>query len=92
MDRRDFVKLAPAFAIGATTATLTLREEGKDPIDLDVSVLKCQPGDTLVLSVNMPVSHDAMRRIKAIVEDAFDNRVKALVLSDGLTLDGVIRA
>jgi len=92
MKRRDFVKLAPAFPVAAVTASLTLRETGKEPVELDVSVLKCQPGDTLVLTAPDNISEDTAARIKAWIEHTFENRIKAMVLGDGLTIEGVIRA
>lgn len=49
MNRREFVSLAPAFPVAAVTASLTLREDGHEPVELGVQVLKLQPGDTLVL-------------------------------------------
>ena len=92
MNRRQFVKLAQAFPAAAVSASLVLREDGKTPVELDVSVLKCEPGDTLVLSTAERVSMDTAARIQHYVADRFDGRVKVMLLSDGITLDGVLRA
>ena len=92
MNRREFVALTPAFPAATVTASLTLREDGKEPIELDVSVLKCQPGDTLVLRHQGHISMETAERIKRYIEDGFDGRVKAMVLDGGLSLDGVLRA
>lgn len=90
MDRRSFLKLSPALPVGAVTASLVLREDGREPVTLDVSVLKTQPGDVLVLSTPNPISEEAARRIKAHVEHVWPE-LKAMVMGDGLKLDGVIR-
>lgn len=91
MNRREFVKLAPAFPAAAVTASLTVREEGKAPVELDVSVLKCQPGDTLVLRANGRLHMEDRECIQQHFEHIFPG-LKAIVLNDGMTLDGVIRA
>ncbi len=90
MNRRSFLKMSPALPVGAVTASLVLREEGKEPIELDISVLKVQAGDTLVLSCERPMSQDTAARIKAYVEHVWPE-LKALILQDGLKIDGVIR-
>jgi hypothetical protein len=46
MDRRSLLKLGAAFPVGVSAA-LVLREDGQPPIELDISVLKTQPGDVL---------------------------------------------
>lgn len=89
MNRREFVALTPAFPAAAVSASLTVRETGKDPIDLDVSVLKLQPGDVLVLRSAQSLSQNQVARISALIQDRFG--VKALVLDADLSLDGVIR-
>lgn len=91
MNGREFVKLAPAFPAAAVTASLTLREEGKESVELDVSVLKCQPGDTLVLRSTGRLHMEDCERIQQHFEHIFPG-LKAIVLKDGMTLDGVIRA
>jgi hypothetical protein len=91
MNRRSFLNLTPAFPAAAVTASLTLREEGKPAIDgLDVSVLKLQPGDTIVLRTDSNMPFETMERLKANVEYLFPD-VKVMVLMDGLTVDGVLR-
>lgn len=83
--------MAPAFPAAAVSGALVLREAGKESVELDVSVLKCQPGDMLVLRHQGPITQEMAVRIQASVEDLFDGRVKAMVLSDGLSLEGVLR-
>jgi hypothetical protein len=90
MNRREFVALAPAFPVGAVTATLTVKEADKSPVDLDVSVLKLQPGDTLVLTAPGYITQEAAERIKRYTEERFPG-VNAIVLGDGLKVDGVLR-
>lgn len=90
MNRREFVAMAPAFPVAAVTATLTLKEDGKDPVELDVSVLKVQRGDILVLRFNGRVSHEQAERIKRLVESQF-NGLKAMVFDKDLELEGVLR-
>lgn len=92
MNRRDFVKMAPAFPAASVSAALMLREEGQAPVELDVAVLKCQPGDTLVLRCDRAITQDTAQRIKASVEHLFGGRVKVMVLGDDLRLEGVLRA
>jgi hypothetical protein len=91
MNRRNFFALAPAFPVAAVTATLTLREQGKPDIEgLDVSVLKLQPGDGVVLQCDGPISHDTADRIRATWE-AWMPGTKAIVMGDGLSVKGVLR-
>ena len=90
MNRRDFVKLSPAFPAAAVTATLTLKEDGKRPINLDVSVLKLERGDTLVLSCDGDMSMNTADRIRFEVEHLLPG-IKALIVADGLNVEGVLR-
>jgi hypothetical protein len=90
MNRREFVAMAPAFPIATVTASLTLKEEGKAPVDLDVSVLKVQPGDTLVLRSTVLLTMAQKDYIKAQVETLFSG-VKAMVLDRDLQIEGVLR-
>lgn len=90
MDRREFIAMSPAFPLAATTATLTLKAEGQAPVELDVSVLKLQPGDTLVLSVPTPISQATADRLKACIEDKFPG-VTGMVIDQGMKVDGVLR-
>jgi len=91
VNRREFVKMSSAFPAAAVSASLVLKKAGKEPIECAVSVLKVQPGDTLILSVPGVITVDASHCIKETVEGVFEGRVKAIVLADGITLDGVIR-
>lgn len=90
MNRRSFLALTPAFPSAAVTASLVLREEGKSPVELDVNVLRVQPGDTLILSAPEAISAETAARIKTFVEREFLG-IRALILSDGLSIDGVVR-
>lgn len=89
MNRRSFISLSPSFPVAAISASLTLREEGKPPIDLDVSVLKLEPGDTIVLTAPY-LSLAAEDRVRAGVNNLFPD-VKVMVLLDGMKVDGVLR-
>jgi hypothetical protein len=88
INRRDLLKMA--FPVGAASVALLIKEDGKPAVELDVSVLKCQPGDVIVLSCPGPISQEHAERIKAYFEQAFPI-LKAIVMSDGLKVDGVIR-
>lgn len=90
MNRREFVALVPAFPVAAVTASLTLRQDGHEPIELGVQVLTLQPGDTLVLQAAVPISQDTAARLQAWIEQKFPD-TKAIVLDHGLTLAGVLR-
>ena len=91
MNRREFVKLSQAFPVAAVTASLTLREEGKPDVEgLDVSVLRVQPGDIVVLSVPGCISSHTAERIKAQWESLCPG-TRAAVLGDGMKIDGVLR-
>lgn len=90
MDRRDFFKLTPAFASSTITASLLVREQSKPPVELDVSVLKIQSGDTLVLQCSDYVSSDQIDRIRATIHGHWPG-IKAMFLANGLTLEGVLR-
>lgn len=90
MDRRSFVKMSAALPAAAVTASLTLKEEGKPPIEgLDVSVLRLQPSDTLVISAPGNISADVANRLRQMVEASLDCR--AIILGDGLKVEGVLR-
>ena len=91
MNRRQFVRLAPAFPVAAVTATLTLKEDGKPPIEgLSVSVLKLQPGDIVVLRCAGSIPMATADRIKAMWEQFVPN-TKAIILADGMTVEGILR-
>lgn len=90
MNRREFVALAPAFPVAAVTASLTLRQDGHEPVDVDVSVLKLQPGDTIVLQCPALISSETAVRLKNQIEHLFPGAT-AIVLGDGLTITGVLR-
>lgn len=91
MKRREFVRLGAVFPAAAVTATLTLKEDGKPPVEgLDVSVLNWAPGDTLVVQCSEHLSMEAAHRIKRYVEDSLPG-VKALIFDAELTLQGVLR-
>jgi hypothetical protein len=92
MDRRQFFQLTPLAAV-ATTGTLTITEPGKDPVGpLDLSVLRLQRGDVIVITTPHGVSSDTASRIKAYVEGALQPLgVTAWVMGDGLTVAGVLR-
>lgn len=90
MDRRSFLKLSPAFPVGAVSAAIVLREEGKEDVELDISVLKTQPGDTLVLSTPHMISQETAARIKAHLQHEWPT-LKAIITDGGLRIDGVIR-
>lgn len=87
MNRRSFLKAAP---LAPVTATLTIREDGKPPIEgLDVSVLRLQPGDVVVLRV-AHLTHEAADNLQWLWAHRFP-AIKAVVLSDDVTIDAVIR-
>ena len=88
--RRNFFALGPAFPAAMVSATLTLKEHGKEPIDLDVSVLTWKPGDALVLSTNDLMSMEQMERMSGHVERLFPG-VKCIVLDRSFKLEGVLR-
>lgn len=93
MNRREFVKMAPAFPAAAITATMTLNEQGKEPIDLDLSVLTLESGDTIVLKCADYLTQEAADRIKSYFEYTFEERgIKAMVLDKGMSIEGVLRA
>jgi hypothetical protein len=91
MNRRDFVKMSPAFAGAAISASLVVREDGKETLELGVSVLKVQSGDVLVLTVDDYLSYESTRRLEEMVAPLFAPGVKILLLQRGMTLDGVLR-
>ena len=90
MDRRSFIKMSPAFPAGAVSAALVLKEEGREDVSLDISVLKTQPGDIIVLTAPGGVSDEVATMLQAHIERIFPT-LKAIVLGDGLKVDGVIR-
>lgn len=91
MNSREVVKMPTAFPKTDVSASLVLKKDGQEPIECAVSVLKIQHGDTLVLSIPGPVTLDAANWIKQSIENYFEGRVKAIVLNDGITIDGVLR-
>jgi hypothetical protein len=92
MNRRSFLKLSPAFPVGAMSAALVVHEDGKDDLELDVSVLKVQTGDILVLSTPKDlISCAEIENVSAILKQTFPT-LQVVVLSNGWKLDGVIRS
>lgn len=55
-----------------------------------VSVLKVEPGDTLVLTLNGHCSQEMAESIKALAEERWPG-MKAMVLGEGLKVSGVLR-
>ena len=90
MNRREFVAMAPAFPVAAVSASLTVREDGKAPVELDVSVLKVQPGDTLVMRSRVPLKREQVDRVKQVIEAMLPG-VQALVLTHDVAIEGVLR-
>ncbi len=90
MNRRNFLAMTPAFPVAAISASLVLREKDKPPVELDLSVLKLQPGDKVVLSVPLSISRDTADRIRSMWEQAIPGTT-ALILADGMKVDGVLR-
>lgn len=90
MNRRSFLALSPAFPAAAVSASLVLREEGKRPVELNMSVLKLQTGDSLIIQSEGHLSAAEAESIKGLMEHHFPGN-KAMVMSDGLKLAGVLR-
>ena len=90
MDRRSFLSLSPAFPAAAVSASLLLKEEGKPDIELGLNVLHLKAGDTLVLTLDGRISEDSAERIKAHLQHALP-KTKALILGDGMKIEGVLR-
>lgn len=90
MKRREFLAIGPALP-AAMSATVTITHKGHEPIDLEMSVLKCQPGDVLVFRTDAIISADQAARIQAAMAHVCPG-VKSIVLSDGMKLDGVLRS
>ncbi len=91
MNRRTFLKASPAFPVATVTAALVLREAGQEPVELDLSVLRVQAGDLVVLSVPGPISEACAARLNACFQDHLAPGVKVIVLGDGMKVDGVLR-
>lgn len=71
----EFLELPPAF-----------------PSPVSVSVLKVEPGDVLVLKYDGHISLEAAERVRQMATSLFEPKdVKAMILSSGLTLEGVLR-
>lgn len=91
LSRRSFVKLASAFPAAAVTATLTLREDGHDPIEgLAVTVLHVEPDDVVILTVSDHIRDETVRRIEAAWSRAVPG-TRAIVVDSGMTVAGVLR-
>jgi hypothetical protein len=82
--------MSPAFPAAAVSASLVLREDGKPPTELDVSVLRIQEGDRLVVRVHGQLSFDTAQRIQAQLEHAIPG-VKVLVFDSDMKIEGVLR-
>jgi hypothetical protein len=92
MNRRQFVKLSTAFPAATVTASLTLHKDGEPPINnLDLSVLRVQPDDIVVLHCDGPIDEAQAARLKALWEARFPH-TRAVVLGDGLSVAGVLRS
>lgn len=90
MSKRDVVRLSPAFPVADVSASLVLREDGKEPVEVGVSVLNVKAGDTLVLRSASPMPADRVEYIGKQIELIFPG-VKAMVLDGDLELSGVLR-
>jgi hypothetical protein len=91
MNRRWFVKMAPAYT-AAAAASVVIHEPGKTDVNLELSVLKVQSGDCVVLSSQSPISRETSERIKTVIEGVFPDGVTALVMDGGIKIDGVLRS
>ena len=90
LSRRRFLGLGPAMPAAAVTASLTITQQGHAPITLDASVLRLQTGDVIVLSCPRQISNEAARRIRDSLGEILP-RVKVILLSGEMKIDGVIR-
>lgn len=90
MNRREFVKMSPAFAGAAVSASIVVREEGKPDHEFGVSVLRTQPGDTLVLQCQGHISSETAARCGQVFKQLMPG-LKVLVLDESVTLAGVLR-
>ena len=82
--------LPPTFPEPTVTASLMVREHGQEPIEADISVLRWQPGDTLVLKCRGRLTLDQSNKMRALIEERFHG-LTAIVLDDAITLEGVLR-
>jgi hypothetical protein len=90
------VPIATAFIVGyrlgASQWRRRMRKSGKDPVELDVSVLKFQRGDTVVLRCHEHVTKEMADRIKGDFSSTFEDMgVKAMVLDKTVSIEGVLR-
>jgi hypothetical protein len=90
MDRRDFVKLTPAFAAVPAVTLTAKRDDGTAFFSADLGVLRLQPGDIVVLISPSHISADTARRLGEHLEKVVPDGVKFMVLADGLEV-GVLR-
>jgi hypothetical protein len=88
--RRTFLKLSPAFPAGALTASLVVKADGQELQSFDLSVLKAQAGDIIVLTAPGPISQDTATRLRKCWDATFPT-LQAMVMGDGLRVDGVLR-
>jgi hypothetical protein len=90
--RRSFLKLSTT-AAPAMSAALVIREPDKPPAELDVTVLRLQPGDVLVLTAPGSIPAATAERITQYLEQYVTTPlgVRALVFGDGLTVAGILR-
>lgn len=93
LDRRRFLQLSPAFPAATVTGSLTLRKDGEPPItDLDLSVLRLQRGDVLVVTTPGQITAEYGNRLSARLNEFLEQfGATALVFSDGVTVAGVLR-
>lgn len=90
MNRRQFLALGPAFPAATVSASLIVKEDGKEALELGVNVLRLQPGDALVLRCKGRISYEQQERIAAVIKNQFPG-MKAFVLDSDITLEGVLR-
>ena len=67
---------------------LSIVDDGHE-IHCDVSVLRIQPGDILVLKVDGHITQEMAERIKRTIDEGFG--LKAMVLDRSTTIVGVLR-
>ena len=90
MNRREFFKFGPAFPVAAVAVSLMVREDGKEPIEANVSVLRTKPGDIVVLRTSYQLNSEETARLYRTFEQAFPG-LKAMVLDSTVTFEGVLR-
>jgi hypothetical protein len=89
MNRRAFLTGAPAAA--AASATLIVRHADGRELELDFGVLRLQPGDRVVLSLPGHADLATLERIRDSAGLALPAGVTAIVLSEGIKIEGILR-